>query len=265
MEGGVSALRWPRKRRNSACRLRRQRGPATSPVRVSKWRTRMRRTAAGEIGATTPSLRNWRASSLLSRWLTGRPTCSGRMQASQTARDATSGAVCPRPTRPWTILQAGEPVDVVAVESVTRRAARDAYRRGNAPQGHPCSRYPDDAGLGAPGRRSRWRCAAIVRAQCVPPRSVPAGRSGGGAVRGTVRRGMPVTAAHSRLARVFHGRRRSNATHASTTDPDARLMRSGDKAYDPRDFVAACRERETTPHVAQSTSGRRSAVDGRTT
>lgn len=120
----------------------------------------------------------------------------------------------------------------------------------------------------------------------------------------------------------FHGERRSNTTHASTTDPDARLMRKGkgkeaklcmmgqvlmenrnglavdvllthatgtaereaavrmldrrpepqqrgtvgaDKAYDTRDFVADCRERGMTPHVAQNTSGRRSAIDGRTT
>ncbi len=120
----------------------------------------------------------------------------------------------------------------------------------------------------------------------------------------------------------FHGEKRGNATHASTTDPDARLMRKGkgkeaklcvmghvlmenrtglavdvllteatgtaereaavrmldrrpepqrhgtvgaDKAYDTRDFVAGCRERGMTPHVTQNTSGRRSAIDGRTT
>lgn len=120
----------------------------------------------------------------------------------------------------------------------------------------------------------------------------------------------------------FHGQKRSNATHASTTDRDARLARKGkgkeaklclaghvlmenrnglavdvlltqatgtaereaalvmldrqpgsrhrvtlgaDKAYDTRDFVAACRERHVTPHVAQNTRGRRSAIDGRTT
>jgi transposase len=120
----------------------------------------------------------------------------------------------------------------------------------------------------------------------------------------------------------FHGQRRSNATHASTTDPDARLARKGkgkeaklclaghvlmenrtglavdvllthatgtaereaalimldrrpgarhrltlgaDKNYDTRDFVAACRQRQVIPHVAQNTSGRRSAIDGRTT
>jgi transposase len=121
----------------------------------------------------------------------------------------------------------------------------------------------------------------------------------------------------------FHGERRSNATHQSTTDPEARLMRKGkgkeaklvftahalmenrngllvdfqvshatgtaerdmaptlldqakerhfrpktlgaDKNYDTRACVAAMRQRRVTPHVAQNTSGRRSAIDGRTT
>ena len=120
----------------------------------------------------------------------------------------------------------------------------------------------------------------------------------------------------------FHGQQRSNATHASTTDPDARLLRKGkgkpaqlcvmghvlmenrnglvvdvlvthatgtaereaalqmldrrpapqragtlggDKGYDTRAFVADCRTRQITPHVTQNTSGRRSAIDGRTT
>lgn len=120
----------------------------------------------------------------------------------------------------------------------------------------------------------------------------------------------------------FHGRRRSNDTHASTTDPDARLYRKGpgkeaklcfmghalmenrnglvvdacltpadghgeriaalhmieprtdrpqaitlgaDKAYDAEDFVNELRAMKVTPHVAQNTSGRSSAIDGRTT
>jgi transposase len=121
--------------------------------------------------------------------------------------------------------------------------------------------------------------------------------------------------------RDFHGERRSNATHASTTDPDARLYRKGrgkearlchmghllmenrhglivdalvtpasgtaeraaalamlgrqtgrhratlgaDKGYDSADFVAELRALNVTPHVAQNTAGRRSAIDGRTT
>jgi transposase len=120
--------------------------------------------------------------------------------------------------------------------------------------------------------------------------------------------------------RDFHGEKRRNDTHASTTDPDARLFRKGkgkeaklchmghilienrnglivdarlteangtaertaalemieanagtggtvgaDKNYDTADFVAGCRERGCTPHVAQNNANRRSAIDGRTT
>ncbi len=119
----------------------------------------------------------------------------------------------------------------------------------------------------------------------------------------------------------FKGEKRSNATHASTTDPDARLYRKsdaapavlgylahglmenrnglivdvqttpatgtaerdaaltmlerhvrkptatvgGDKGYDTKDFVARARKHGVTPHVAQNTSNRRSAIDARTT
>ena len=38
-----------------------------------------------------------------------------------------------------------------------------------------------------------------------------------------------------------------------------------DKGYDTRDLVAKLRARDITPHVAQNTAGRRSAIDGRTT
>jgi transposase len=120
----------------------------------------------------------------------------------------------------------------------------------------------------------------------------------------------------------WKGRPRSNDTHASTTDPDARLFRkshqtaailafqghvlmenrsglvvgamvthadglgeraaalamldtvpgthpktvAADKAYDTRDFIAACRRRRVTPHVAANdTRNGGSAIDGRTT
>ena len=120
----------------------------------------------------------------------------------------------------------------------------------------------------------------------------------------------------------FHGQKRSNETHASTTDPEARLYRKGpgkeaklcfmghalmenrnglvvdaclteanghaeriaalhmiepradrprpitlgaDRGYDAEDFVNELRSMKATPHVAQNTSGRSSAVDGRTT
>ena len=121
----------------------------------------------------------------------------------------------------------------------------------------------------------------------------------------------------------FHGETRSNTTHQSTTDPDARLCRKGpgkeaklsymghalmenrhgllvdfqvttaigtaerdvvprlidaaralgfhpktlgaDKGYDTQDCVRTLRANGVTPHVAQNTTGRRSAIDGRTT
>jgi transposase len=119
----------------------------------------------------------------------------------------------------------------------------------------------------------------------------------------------------------FHGQRRTNATHQSTTDPDARLYKkargrearlgylghvlmehqsglivratvtpadghgerdaalvmvqampghqritvAADKGYDTRDFVVELRALQATPHLAQHTTGRRSAIDGRTT
>src|SRR5216683_3329830 len=94
--------------------------------------------------------------------------------------------------------------------------------------------------------------------------------------------------------RDFHGERRTNDSHASSTDPDARLYRKGrgkeaklsfmghalmephaerpppitlggDKNYDTKDFVMELRERAVTPHVAQNDTNRRSAIDGRTT
>ena len=119
----------------------------------------------------------------------------------------------------------------------------------------------------------------------------------------------------------FRGQKRTNDTHESKTDPDARLFRKGDnqgailcyqghlltenrnglviegrlwiaggtgereaaiemiatrpgvstltlgadKGYDTQEFVRRCRELGVTPHVAQNTTGRRSAIDGRTT
>ena len=120
----------------------------------------------------------------------------------------------------------------------------------------------------------------------------------------------------------FRGEKRSNETHESSTDPEARLARksngttsrlsfsahslmenrsgllvdfrvdlatgtaertvalamldqelagerritlAGDRGYDTRDFVQSCRVRNVSPHIAQNTSNRRSAVDARTT
>jgi IS5 family transposase len=44
-----------------------------------------------------------------------------------------------------------------------------------------------------------------------------------------------------------------------------RVTVAGDKGYDTRDFVSELRRMKVTPHVAQNTAGRRSAIDGRTT
>jgi transposase len=122
--------------------------------------------------------------------------------------------------------------------------------------------------------------------------------------------------------RDFHGEKRRNETHASTTEPEAKLYKKGkgkeaklsyvgnvmtenrngfvveaelrqvsgtvereaaaamivrhspgaqritlgaDKGFDTVDFVADMRAFNVTPHIAQNTSGRRSAIDGRTT
>ncbi len=114
----------------------------------------------------------------------------------------------------------------------------------------------------------------------------------------------------------FRGERRSNETHVSATDPEARLVKrkgeasrlaflghvlmenrnglaveavcteadgyaereaalellgdrrgtlGADRGYDAEAFVGALRVRGVTPHVAQSTTRRASAIDGRTT
>lgn len=52
--------------------------------------------------------------------------------------------------------------------------------------------------------------------------------------------------------------RRRRGTHKRATV-------GADKAYDTRDFVQRCRELDVTPHVAQNTTNRRSAIDGRVT
>jgi hypothetical protein len=48
-------------------------------------------------------------------------------------------------------------------------------------------------------------------------------------------------------------------------DPKRRRTIAADKGYDTKDFVAKTRALGFTPHVAQNTSNRRSAIDGRTT
>src|SRR5207248_9902954 len=50
--------------------------------------------------------------------------------------------------------------------------------------------------------------------------------------------------------------------HADRPQP---VMLGADKGYDTSDYVMELREKAVTPHVAQNTHGRRSAIDGRTT
>jgi transposase len=47
--------------------------------------------------------------------------------------------------------------------------------------------------------------------------------------------------------------------------PGGRVTLGGDKGYDSAGFVAALRRMEVTPHIAQNTTNRRSAIDARTT
>jgi hypothetical protein len=48
-------------------------------------------------------------------------------------------------------------------------------------------------------------------------------------------------------------------------DRPSAITLGGDKGYDSADFVEELRTMNVCPHVAQNTSGRRSAIDGRTT
>jgi IS5 family transposase len=43
-------------------------------------------------------------------------------------------------------------------------------------------------------------------------------------------------------------------------DLDAEITLGADKGYDAEEFIEACQQMKVTPHVAQNTSGRRSAV-----
>lgn len=61
-------------------------------------------------------------------------------------------------------------------------------------------------------------------------------------------------------------KRKSEGKQRRRNRKGRRLTLAADKAYDTRDFVSACRERNVTPHVAQCiTSHRGSAIDERTT
>ena len=52
---------------------------------------------------------------------------------------------------------------------------------------------------------------------------------------------------------------------AAAISAKARATMGADRGYDTQEFVAKMRELKVTPHVAQNTTNRRSAIDGRTT
>jgi len=58
---------------------------------------------------------------------------------------------------------------------------------------------------------------------------------------------------------------RCSATWTWTSGSARIITLGGDKGFDAQDFVAELGEINVTPHVAQNISGRRSAIDGRTT
>ena len=62
-----------------------------------------------------------------------------------------------------------------------------------------------------------------------------------------------------------YGERRAGCELMARIPRSSRATLGADKGYDTADFVAAMRELGVTPHVAQNTSRRRSAIDGRTT
>ena len=51
-----------------------------------------------------------------------------------------------------------------------------------------------------------------------------------------------------------------NDARQVTDKPDTEITVGADKGYDAQEFIEACLEMKVTPHVAQNTSGRRSAV-----
>src|SRR5207247_11035880 len=62
-----------------------------------------------------------------------------------------------------------------------------------------------------------------------------------------------------------HAERAAALELVGTQDREGGVTLGADKSYDTRDFVQAVRLLGVTPHVAQNTSKRASAIDGRTT
>jgi IS5 family transposase len=62
-----------------------------------------------------------------------------------------------------------------------------------------------------------------------------------------------------------HGERDAALVMLDGLPGQHRITLAADKGYDTRDFVTELRGMHVTPHVAQHTTGRRSAIDARTT
>ncbi|HZY06197.1 MAG TPA: transposase, partial [Ilumatobacteraceae bacterium] len=62
-----------------------------------------------------------------------------------------------------------------------------------------------------------------------------------------------------------HGERDAAVVMVADVPGRHRITVAADKGYDTRDLVAGLRAMHVTPHVAQHTTGRRSAIDARTT
>src|SRR5437016_12757025 len=62
-----------------------------------------------------------------------------------------------------------------------------------------------------------------------------------------------------------HGERDAAVVMVERVPGRHRITVAGDKGYDTRDLVAGLRTMHVTPHVAQHTTRRRSAIDARTT
>src|SRR3989442_11796081 len=77
------------------------------------------------------------------------------------------------------------------------------------------------------------------------------------------RRGLVVDARLTQ-ARAYAEREAALAMAAAIAGV-RRVTLGADKGYDTREFVAALRRLQVTPHVAQNTANRSSAIDGRTT
>jgi hypothetical protein len=69
----------------------------------------------------------------------------------------------------------------------------------------------------------------------------------------------------ARLSAIFMARRAAAADMIAAKARTRRCSLGADKAYDTAAHVAWLRDLGVTPHAAQNTAGRRSAIDGRTT